>query len=125
MLSAVLRHSDDWSRLNGSTDCGRIAGGRRWGGQLDDGSGFGAFVPVNAVVRFEAAAHLMTNVWLHLADVHVGSGEKEKKKKIKNFSWTQEAVKRGHLGAGCQSSGIRLHRFSRANGEERRSCAPG
>lgn len=80
MLSAVLRHSDDSSRLNSSTDCGRIAGWGGWG-QLDDGSRFGAFVPVNAVVRFEAGAHLMTNVWLHLADVHIGSGERKKKKK--------------------------------------------
>lgn len=81
MLSAVLRHSDDSSRLNGSTDCGRIAGGGGGWGQLDDGSRFGAFVPVNAVVRFEAGAHLMTNVWLHLADVHIGSGERKKKNK--------------------------------------------
>lgn len=61
------------------------------GGQLDDGSRFGAFVPVNAVVRFEAGAHLMTNVWLHLADVHVGSGARTKTHK-KHFSPSQEAV---------------------------------
>lgn len=83
---AVLRHSDDLSWLNGSTDCGQDhcverEEGEFGGGGLDDSSRFGAFMPVNAVVRFEAGAHLMTNVWLHLADVHVGSGERTNKQK--------------------------------------------
>lgn len=60
------------------------------GGMLDDGSRFGAFVPVNAVVWFEAGAHLMTYVWLHLADVHVGSGERTKAQN--NFRPSQEVV---------------------------------
>lgn len=45
--------------------------------QLHDSSWFGVFVPVNPVVRFvvggHLVAHLVAHVWVHLADIDVGS----------------------------------------------------
>lgn len=70
-LSAVLRHGDDvsgWGEYSKTT-----------GIRLHDSSWFGVFVPVNPVVRVEAGVHLVAHVWLHLADVDVGSVLKEKK----------------------------------------------
>lgn len=69
----------------------KIEYGKTTGIRLHDSSWFGVFVPVNPVVRFEAGAHLVAHVWVHLADIDVGSVffKKKNEKRIKiNFHST-------------------------------------